>query len=165
MKVFRIEKKDVGKVFTIKPLSNVKNVNKSIISYKTHFSNYYYEWVYNYMSYVFIDDEVKILSYDDNIWRIITKEMMFMSGKTAIQITPKLKGDKLVIGYKIVPFIKFDNDRIGYVTDTILNSDLDLQGAVDRDKNSISRLVVKIPIRFSAGYETKTMKEIYEYEN
>jgi hypothetical protein len=61
--IFKIKSSDNGKVFIVRPLLNAKNLKENILSYKVYFNELRQEWVYRYLCFALVDDELKIFDF------------------------------------------------------------------------------------------------------
>ncbi len=67
MEIFKIKTENDGEVYNIRPLLNPKDLNKSIVIYKTYFNTTTYTWSYRYMCFALVNDELKIFDFSKKI--------------------------------------------------------------------------------------------------
>lgn len=179
METFKIKIEDEDKSFIIRPLPNVKNLKENIVSYKTRFGINFslnggmgsYEWSYRYMCFALVNNELKIFNFSKEIYKLIMTngipKLLMLDSNKAIKITVGVKEGFLDNQYEIVEDDKFrfDNidEKINYIKNLLITTDLDLSEALKEEKLKIGHLEVKLP-KSNGEFFVKTLQEIYDSE-
>lgn len=168
MDVFKITPKNDGQVFIIRPLLNIKNLNKPFLSFKSYFNSNLYQWEYNRLCYALVNDELKIFKFKNSILKHLSYEMFLMNSDKALKITVKIKNGYLNNDYEIIQDNEYNfnitaEKRI-YIENLLTTTNLDLYEALKEEKNKISNLEVTFISTINGSKIVKTLKEIYENE-
>lgn len=168
MDVFKITPKNDGQVFIIRPLLNIKNLNKPFLSFKSYFNSNLYQWEYNRLCYALVNDELKIFKFKNSILKHLSYEMFLMNSDKALKITVKIKNGYLNNDYEIIQDNEYNfnitaEKRI-YIENLLTTTNLDLYEALKEEKNKISNLEVTFISPINGSKIVKTLKEIYENE-
>jgi hypothetical protein len=161
MEVFKIKTEDVGKVFIIRPLLNVKNLKENITSYKIRFGINFslnggmggYEWSYRYMCFALVNDELKIFNFSKEIYKLLFTDgipkLLFMDSNKAIKVTVGVREGFLDNKYEIIEDDKFRFDNTSekkeFIKNLLTTTELDLLEATKQEKLKIGHLEIKLP--------------------
>jgi hypothetical protein len=150
--IFKIKSSDNGKVFIVRPLLNAKNLKENILSYKVYFNELRQEWVYRYLCFALVDDELKIFDFskqthywfvDMDIEKKSSFHMLMMNSDRALKITVKTKMNFFDNEYEIINDDKyrFDNteEKRIYISKLLKNTDLDLSAALNFTLSELSK--------------------------
>ncbi len=172
MDIFKITTKDEGKVFIIRPLPNIKNIQKSIVSYKTYFNKVEYRWDYRYMCLAMVNDELKIFDHFKRIHELMFSDgvpkMILMDSNKAIKMTVNIREGFPDPQLEIISDDKYRYDateeKKQFIKNLLESSELDLLVALEEEKERISDRKIEIPYTIPAKQDIKVMslKEIYE---
>jgi hypothetical protein len=169
--VFKLSAKDKGKSFTIRPLLNPKDVNKSILSYKIWFNRFKCEWMYKHLCFALVNDKLCTFNFSGELYNKMPHEMFLMDSNKALKVTIDTVDieDKTLMknNYEIIEDDKyrFDNteEKRKYIT-SILGTGLDLSESLEYCKAEVEN--VEVNMGSIDGYSVyRTLKEVYADES
>lgn len=169
--IFKLSAKDKNKSFTIRPLLNPKDPNKSILSYKIWFNRFNYEWMYKYLCFALVNDKLCVFNFSEEVYKKMSHEMFLMDSNKALKVTintVNIEGKTLMKNnYEIVEDDKyrFDNtEKKRKYIQSILDTDLDLSESLDYCKAEVEN--VEVNLGSLDGHSVyKTLKEVYADES
>lgn len=153
--IFKCKIEDEGKILIVRPLLNIKDMTKHILSYKTTFSEIQHKWNYRYLCYALVNDEFKIFDFSKKIHEFflemdsIPSHMLMMNSDRALKITIKTKQGFLDNEYEVIHDDKYRFDNTPEKKKFILkhysdNKHLDLSEALKQQENFVKELSLNL---------------------
>lgn len=174
MDILKLSIQDEGKTFIIRPLPNIKNLQKSILLYKHSYNKFQFKWSYRYMCFSMINGELKIFDFSkairDKMFLDKNVPMFFMNSNKAIKITVGVKEGFIDPACEIISDDKYQYDNTEekrkFIKNLLESTNLDLFVAIEKSKSIIENRTVEIPYGPASAntWKTKTLREIYAEE-
>ena len=168
MDIFKISTQDKGKEFIVRPLPNIKDLNNNILSYRFYFNEFNFRWSFRYLCYALVNGNLEIFNFPEEIRKYITPDILSASNNIALKIKVDTKQGFLNNQYELIEDDLFSFNRTkeskAYIENLLTSTDLDLEKALDEEKDKISHIEISIP-NADGSFTTKTLGDIYKSEN